>query len=85
MGILLLSVFRCTFFSNFVPLSDNFRLKKYDSNFEPGKEPSFYPFWVASVTGPVVCIVAVAHTLLWKQLSGIVGSIVSIPVYTQNK
>ena len=69
----------CVF--KFCSLIDNFRAKKVDSNFEPGKEPSLYPFWVASVAGPVVCIVAVAHTLLWKQLSGIVGSIVSIPVH----
>ena len=73
------------FVFKFCSLTDNFRLKKDYINYDQGKEPSFYPFWVASVTGPVVCIVAVAHILLWRQLSGIVGSIVSIPVYTQNK
>ena len=53
------------------------RIRKYDPGFNPGKEVSFYPFWAATAVGPVVYILAVIHALLWRQLSGIVGSIVS--------
>ena len=76
---------RCTVISKFVPLLTVSAGKIFFSNFGPGKQPSLHPFWVATVTGPVVCIVAVAHTLLWRQLSGIVGSIVSILVHKIKK
>ena len=36
-----------------------------------------YPFWAAAVIGPFVYISAVAHAALWRQISSIVGSIVS--------
>ena len=52
-------------------------MKEFDPDFNLAKEVSLYSYWVASVVGPVVYILAVIHALLWKQLSGIVGSIVS--------
>ena len=54
-----------------------FRLQEIDPDFDPGKEVAFYSHWVTSVVGPVVYIVAVVHALLWRQLSGTAGSIVS--------
>ena len=36
-----------------------------------------YAFWAGSVIGPIVCILAVVHALLWGYPSAIVGSIVS--------
>jgi len=54
-----------------------FRTKKSDPNYNLGDDYTNYPYWAASVVGPVVYILAVIHALLWKQLSGVVGSIVS--------
>ena len=54
-----------------------FRSKDINPDYDPAKDVSTYSYWVASVVGPVVYIVAVIHALLWKQLSGVVGSIVS--------
>lgn len=51
--------------------------KEFDPNYNPGDDATTYPFWVASVVGPVIYILAGIHALLWKQLSGVVGSIVS--------
>ena len=42
-----------------------------------GTSPLNYPFWAAAVIGPFVYILAVAHAALWKQISSIVGSVVS--------
>jgi len=42
--------------------------------------PEDYPFYAAAVIGPFVYIGAVVHAALWRQLSSIMGSIVSLPV-----
>ena len=39
--------------------------------------PEFYAYWAAAVVGPFVYICAVAHAALWRQISSIVGSVVS--------
>ena len=39
--------------------------------------PVEYPLWAAAMIGPFVYILAVAHAALWKQISSIVGSVVS--------
>ena len=39
--------------------------------------PGSYPFWAAAVIGPIVYISAVVHATLWRQISSILGSIVS--------
>jgi len=40
--------------------------------------PEEYPFYAAAVIGPLVYIGAVVHAAFWRQISSIVGSIVSL-------
>ena len=55
------------------------RRKDLDPDYEV--DDSFnYAFWAGSVIGPVVCILAVVHALLWGFPCAIVGSIVSYTV-----
>ena len=39
-----------------------------------------YPFWTTYSLGPVVCVLALLHALLWGLPSALVGSIVSYTV-----
>ena len=39
--------------------------------------PLEYPYFAAAVIGPFVYISAAAHAALWRQISSIVGSVVS--------
>ena len=55
----------------------HYRVKELNSNFDPGEESQLYAYWAASVIGPFVHILAIAHVLLWGQRDSIVGSIVS--------
>ena len=43
----------------------------------PGTFPTEYPYFAAAVIGPFVYISAAAHAALWRQISSIVGSVVS--------
>ena len=63
---------------NFVMTLYIYREKKYyDKDFNPGDEPGLYPFWAASVVGPVLHLLAAAHALLFPAiLRGVPGSIV---------
>ena len=45
-------------------------------------DSTLYAYWAGSVIGPFVCILAVAHALLWGFPSAIVGSIVSYTIVT---
>ena len=61
-----------------------YRIKDDDKSYDPGDEPNLYAYWVASVVGPVLHILALAHALLFPAIlrgvpGAIVGSIVSIP------
>ena len=56
------------------------RLKDLDPDYEVDDNAN-YAFWAGSVIGPIVCILAVAHALLWGYPSAIVGSIVSYIYY----
>ena len=47
-----------------------------------GDDSDFYPYWTASVVGPVLHILAVVHAVLWGFPSSILGSIVSSLLYT---
>ena len=52
------------------------RWEDFDPEYEVDNSAN-YAFWAGSVIGPIVCILAVAHALLWGFPSAIVGSIVS--------
>ena len=55
------------------------RLKDLNPDYEVDDDNN-YAFWAGSVIGPIVCILAVVHALLWGFPSAIVGSIVSYTV-----
>lgn len=40
-------------------------------------DSTLYAYWAGCVIGPFVCILAVAHALLWGFPSAVVGSVVS--------
>ena len=50
----------------------------YNAGISQAAVPEDYPFYAAAVIGPFVYIGAVAHAALWRQISSIVGSIVSL-------
>ena len=75
------------YYNNFYTIFVVYRVKKGDKGFDPGDDPNYYPFWVASVVGPVLHILAAAHALLFPAIlrgvpGSIVGSIVSEAIHS---
>lgn len=57
-----------------------YRLLDYPYSDYKLSDSKLYAHWAGCVLGPIVCILAMAHCLLWGFPSAIVGSIVSYTI-----
>ena len=48
---------------------------RYD---DPEDDPRLFPYWAASVVGPVLFLLAILHALLWKWPNAATGSVVKV-------